>query len=63
MIVMLIHLILAIMGLIIEVVPLLFYILFVPGYFFADLILYTITHYKPSLFGLVVPKSTLSVYL
>ena len=55
--------IMAILGVFFEEVPIIFYIFLLPGYFFADFILHYLSKSSPTLFGLVIPKVTMSVCL
>jgi hypothetical protein len=57
------HILMALIGAMFEEVPILIFIFLIPGLIFADLILHLLTSANPSLFGVVVPKITLALYL
>jgi hypothetical protein len=55
--------IMALFGLLFESVPIIFYFILLPGYFFADFILHYISKSSPNLFGREIPKVSWAVCL
>ncbi|MCE2711748.1 MAG: hypothetical protein LW688_04315 [Cryomorphaceae bacterium] len=57
------YIVMALFGLIFSEVPIIFYIVMLPGYFVSDFVLHMISKSSPQLFGGQVPKITMAVCL